>query len=242
MEGKNTKFVQNNIIYGKHAVLLACNNRNPEDITKILLTEKSSIALIPKNLQNKIEIHTLKALNNISHNHNGFICYTKPIRTINERELKNMQNILALDCVQDVGNIGAILRTAAAFNVEAIIYTTDKMPDISQNATVSKLSSGGIELVKLCCVTNLSRTLENLKKENFWIIGTDAKGQEISKIKKQYENSKKVLVLGNEETGIRPNIWKICDAFASIKINQQIESLNVSVAGGIIMWELFGEK
>jgi len=234
--------MEDNIIYGKHAVLLACNKRKAEDITRILVTERSSIALFPKNLANKVEIHQPKVLSKYSANHNGFVCYTKSIRTIGENELKNMNNILALDCVQDVGNIGAILRTAAAFGVEAVIYTTDKMPDIAHNPTVSKLSSGGIELIKLCCVTNLSRTLELLQKEDFWIIGTDATGQPLSEIQKQYQNSKKVVVLGNEENGIKPSVGKVCDAFASININPDIDSLNVSAAAAIVLWELFGKK
>ncbi len=114
-----------------------------------------------------------------------------------------MQNILILDCVQDVGNIGAIIRTAGAFNIDAVVYTTNKMPDISNNQTVAKLSSGGIEMVKLCQVTNLHRTIENLKKENFWVIGTDANGIDVK--------------------------------------NKQIDSLNVSVATGIILWEMIGK-
>jgi len=234
--------MENNVIYGKHAVLLACNKRNSEDITRILVAEQSSIALFPKHLQSKIEIQQSKTLSKVSANHNGFVCYAKPIRTINENELVKMKNIIALDCVQDVGNIGAILRTAAAFGVEAVIYTSDKMPDIAQNPTISKLSSGGIELVNLCCVTNLHRTLENLQKQNFWIIGTDASGESLSSISTQYESSKKVVVFGNEESGIKPSIRKSCDVFASIKIDKQIDSLNVSAAASIVMWEMFGKK
>lgn len=247
--------MEGNIIYGKHAVLLACNNRNSEDILRIFVTEQSSISLFPKHLVSKIEVHQPKTFSKIVQNQggnnggnsnqaqqvnsNGFACQTKPIRLIYEKDLLKMQNVIALDCVQDVGNIGAILRTAAAFGVEAVIYTTDKMPDIAYNSTVAKLSSGGIELVKLCCVTNLHRTLENLQKENFWIIGTDANGEPLRTIATQYEKSKKVVVFGNEENGIKPSIRKSCDVFASIKIDKQIDSLNVSAAASIVMWEMF---
>lgn len=233
--------MESSIICGKHAVLLVCNNRN-SDVLRVLIADEKNINLFPKNLWSKIEVHNSTTLAKISSNSNGFICYAKPLKQINEHDLLAMKNIIALDCVQDVGNIGAILRSAAAFGVEAVIYTCDKMPNIIENQTIAKLSSGGIELVKMCQVTNLHRTLQNLQKENFWIIGTDANGEDVSQISQQYSSSKKIVVFGNEENGIKPSIRKTCDVFASIKINPQIGSLNVSAAAAIVMWEMFGVK
>ncbi|MDA0617097.1 MAG: 23S rRNA (guanosine(2251)-2'-O)-methyltransferase RlmB [Proteobacteria bacterium] len=230
------------VIHGKHSVLLACTKRNSDDITKILLSDANNITLFPKHLQEKIVVSPQSVLNKITQGHNGFVCYTKPIRTIPEKDIVLMKNIIALDGVQDVGNIGAILRSAAAFNVDAVIYTNDKMPDLSTNPSISKFSSGGVELVKLCQVVNLHRTLQNLQKENFWIIGTDANGEDVSQISRQYMTSKKVVVFGNEETGVRASIRKSCDVFASIKVNPSIDSLNVSAAAAIVMWEMFGKS
>ncbi len=230
------------IIHGKHAVLLACAKRSGEDIIKILISDVTNIGLFPKYLQDKITVSTQSALNKITQGHNGFICYTRPIRIITEKDVASMKNIIALDGVQDVGNIGAILRSAAAFNVDAVIYTNDKMPDLSTNASIAKFSSGGVELVKLCQVVNLHRTLQSLQKENFWIIGTDANGEDVSQISRQYMTAKKVVVFGNEETGIRASIRKSCDVFASIKVNPSIDSLNVSAAAAIVMWEMFGKS
>ena len=176
----------------------------------------------------------------ISQNHGGFVCFAKEIRTIFEEDLHEMTKILALDCIQDIGNIGAIIRTAAAFGVQAVIYTNDKMPNIAANPVVCKASSGGVELVKLCPVVNLARTLENLKKQGFWVFGADMNGTNATQIAQKYKNDRKVIVLGNEETGMRQGVKTICDEITSIPITPEIESLNVSVAGGVLMYALFG--
>lgn len=231
--------MENSIIYGKHAVLLACKVRVETEILRILVVEKESLALFPKILHSRVEVSPPSVLNKFSQNHNGFVCITKQIATILEHELYQMQNIIALDGVQDIGNIGAILRSAAAFGVQAVIYTKDKMPNIAKNPSAAKLSSGGLELIKLCEVTNLHRTLQNLQKEGFWVIGTDANGEPIQNISKQYKNTKNVIVFGNEENGIKLQIRKSCDVFTSIAIDPQIGSLNVAAAGAIIMWEMF---
>lgn len=231
--------MENNVIYGRHAVLLACKMRKDDEICRIIISNAENISLFSSNLHKKIEVSPIAILNKFTQNHNGFVCVVKQMQTIYEQDLYKMQNIIALDGVQDIGNIGAILRCAAAFGVDAVIYTKDKMPNVSNNQSIAKLSSGGIELVKLCEVTNLHRTLQNLQKEGFWIIGTDANGEPIQNIVKHYKNSKNVIVFGNEENGIKLQIRKSCDVFASIAINSQIESLNVSAAASIIMWEMF---
>ncbi|MFT4967385.1 MAG: 23S rRNA (guanosine2251-2'-O)-methyltransferase [Candidatus Deianiraeaceae bacterium] len=228
-------------IYGKHAVLLACKKRNQNDITTVFIVEKQSLDLIPKTLHGKVKITTVTALNKVSPMHNGFVCITSAVKEIHEHELLSMKKIIALDGVHDVGNIGAILRSAVAFGVDAVIYTKDKMPDIANNPAIAKLSSGGIELIKLCKVVNLDRTLSNLQKEGFWVIGTDANGESITHISQQFQSSKSIVVFGNEENGIKPSIRKTCDVFAAININTQIGSLNVSAAAAIIMWKMFGK-
>lgn len=231
----------NNILYGKHTVLLACKNRNPSDIMRILIAKHDDKILFNPDTWGKIEVVHPIEMAKIAQNNNGFICFTKDIRTITENDLYNMQAVIALDCVQDVGNIGAIIRTAAAFNIGAILYTTDKMPDIANNPTVHKASSGGIELVKLCSVVNLHRTLENLKKNNFWVIGTDMLGTNVNHVAEKYKNEKKVIVLGNEEHGMRAIIKSSCDIITNIPIQPAIESLNVSVAAGILMYTIYGK-
>jgi len=231
--------INTNAIYGKHAVLLACNKRNPQDIKRIVLLKREDKALFSKELQQKIEIISAIEMVKITPNHGGFICFTREIQTIFEEDLHGMKSIIALDCVQDVGNIGAIIRTAAAFGVEALVYTTDKMPSVANNGAVSKASSGGVELVKLCPVINLNRTLENLKQQGFWVFGADMNGTNIQTIAQKYKNDKKILVLGNEESGMRQGVKASCDEIVSIPINSEIESLNVSVAGGVLMYTLF---
>lgn len=228
------------LIFGKHAVLLACCNRNEKDITRIIILKKEDRVLFSEELHHKIEISNAIEMAKIMPHNGGFICFAKPIRTVFEEDIYEMSKIIVLDCVQDIGNIGAIIRTAAAFGVQAVIYTNDKMPNIAQNSGVCKASSGGVELVKLCPVVNLTRTLENLKKHGFWIFGADMHGTDITNLAQKYKNDKKALILGNEESGIRQGVLSVCDEIASISINNAIESLNVSVAGGILMYALFG--
>lgn len=227
------------LIYGRHSVLLACKNQKPQNIEKILIQKKEDSSLFSSQLQDKLSVATLDSLNKIVQNHGGFICYAKPIELIAEDQLPLFKNIIALDAVQDIGNIGAILRSAAAFGAQVVIYTEDKMPDIAENSAVTRLSSGGIELIKLCKVVNLHRTLQSMQKQNFWVIGTDANGEDVSQISIQYKSLKKIVVFGNEEVGIKPIIRKTCDVFASVKINPEIDSLNVSAAAAVVMWEMF---
>jgi 23S rRNA (guanosine2251-2'-O)-methyltransferase len=145
--------------------------------------------------------------------------------------------LIALDHITDPRNFGAIVRSAAFFGIKNIVIPTDRQAPIT-NAAVNT-SMGGFALTDISTVTNLTRALEDLKKAGYWIIGTDAKGEEVADVKGFYD--KIVLVLGSEDKGISHNVRKNCDRMIRITGTENgIESLNVSVAAGILIHELIG--
>lgn len=140
---------------------------------------------------------------------------------------------LVLDGVQDPHNLGACLRTADAAGVKAVIIP--KARTASLTATVSKVASGAAENVPLIEVTNLARTLREMQEAGIWIIGTaDDVPDRIYQVDL---NRPLALVMGGEGEGLRENTRKHCDVLVSIPMAGIVESLNVSVASGICLFE-----
>jgi 23S rRNA (guanosine2251-2'-O)-methyltransferase len=146
--------------------------------------------------------------------------------------------ILVLDGVTDPHNLGACLRVADGAGAHAVIAPKDHAAGI--NATVAKVASGAAETVPYFMVTNLARTLNELKERNIWVIGTsDAATQTM------YEADLKgpvALVLGAEGDGMRQLTAKTCDQLVSIPMMGAVESLNVSVASGVCLYEALRQR
>ncbi len=140
--------------------------------------------------------------------------------------------IVMLDHLEDPHNLGAIIRTCEAAKVSGIIIPKDR--SVSVNSTVMKVSAGALEQVKISQVTNLSQTLSYLKKQGYWIVGTDMQGTNYTDI--DY-SGKIVIIIGNEGKGMSDIIKKNCDFIAKIPMRGSINSLNASVAAGIIIFE-----
>lgn len=145
--------------------------------------------------------------------------------------------ILLLDSIEDPHNFGAIIRTAEAAGVHGIIIPKNRSVMLSE--TVAKTSAGALENILISRVTNLSQIIDKLKEQNIWIYGTDLKGQNIYKGK---VSGAIALVLGNESKGVSPNILKKCDVVLTIPMIGQVNSLNVSVATGVLLFELLRQK
>ncbi len=148
--------------------------------------------------------------------------------------LKSSGIILVLDGVQDPRNFGALIRSAEIFGVHGIIIPERNSVHI--NETVVKTSTGAIEYVDIVKVTNISDTLNNLKKLGYWIYGAEGDGVKLYCEEKYPE--KCVLVLGSEGFGIRKKVKDNCDILIKIPMYGKINSLNVSVAGGILLSEM----
>lgn len=157
---------------------------------------------------------------------------------ISESKKHTYPLILILDSIQDTHNVGAILRTAECSGVDGIIITKHNSAPI--NETVAKTSAGASELVKLCQVNNLANTIDQLKKEGFWIVGSY-----LGKSKPYNEIDYKIpvaLIVGNEEKGIRKLTAEKCDFLVHIPMKGKIQSLNVSVATGILLFEILRQR
>lgn len=140
--------------------------------------------------------------------------------------------IVACDGVEDPHNLGAIIRTAEATGVHGIIIP--KRRSASLNYTVGKTSAGALEYMKVARVPNLAAALEDLKKKGIWIYGADMAGEDARSID---TSGAAVLVIGSEGDGISRIVREKCDFIISLKMKGQINSLNASVAGGVLMYE-----
>jgi 23S rRNA (guanosine2251-2'-O)-methyltransferase len=142
--------------------------------------------------------------------------------------------LLLLDSIQDTHNLGAILRSAECAGVDGVIITMNQSAPI--NEIVEKISAGAVSHLKICKVINLVRTIEILKENGFWIVGTHLNGE---KNYNQLDYKMPVaLVMGNEEKGIRKLVAENCDFLVKIPMKGKIDSLNVSVSTGILLFEI----
>ncbi|MFA5570453.1 MAG: 23S rRNA (guanosine(2251)-2'-O)-methyltransferase RlmB [Sphaerochaetaceae bacterium] len=145
---------------------------------------------------------------------------------------KERSLVVLLDGITDVQNLGAIMRSADQFSVDAVIIPQRR--SAQNNETVMRISSGAARYVPLISVTNLVRELEFLQKQGYWVYGADMSGTSIA------ETSfapKSVIVMGSEGEGLGQLVHKRCDHIISIPTSGHIDSLNVSVATGIILYE-----
>lgn len=228
-----------NLIYGRKPVLSFLETSG---VMKIYLDENFSASDLLKEIalsQVKVERVSslkLKELTSDGH-HQGIAAIIKEFNYASLDEIifdsKKEKNplIIMLDEIQDPHNFGAIIRTCAYFNVRGIIIK--KHQQVPLNATVAKVSTGALNFVKVCQVTNLSNALETLKQKGFWIVSTDLKDavnyQEVDYLRPI------VLILGSEGKGVSPLLSKRSDYVVQIPILGKVNSLNVSVAAGILI-------
>lgn len=146
--------------------------------------------------------------------------------------------VLVLDHLEDPHNLGAIIRTSEAAGVNGIIIPKDR--SVGVNATVMKTSVGAIDNIPVSLVTNLNQTIQDLKKQGFWVVGTD---MENAIDYREIDYSGKIaLVIGNEGNGMSRIIRESCDFIAKIPMYGKVNSLNASVAGGIMIYEVIRQK
>ncbi len=168
----------------------------------------------------------------------------KPVPSLDEHDLMRIVAetevpfLLILDCVQDPHNLGAILRTADGAGVHAVVAPKDKAVGITE--TVRRISVGAADHVPFVQVTNLARTMEQLKEAGVWFVGTSDRAE-----KTLYELDLKgplALVLGAEEKGMRRLTEENCDFLAKLPMAGKVECLNVSVATGVCLFEAVRQR
>ena len=146
--------------------------------------------------------------------------------------------VVVLDSVEDPRNLGAVLRCCAAGGVDGVIVTKDHAAGLT--ATVSKAAAGGLEYLSIVRVSNLARAIDQLKTKGIWVTGVET-GQPLS-CQDLDLTLATALVLGNEGVGLRRLVRKKCDFLTSIPTPGPIQSLNVSVAAGIVLYEAIRQR
>ena len=165
--------------------------------------------------------------------------YTPLKQLLISTKVKPFSTLIILDEIQDPHNLGAIIRSAAASAVDGIILTEKNTAKV--NHTVIKTSSGAANHIKITQVSSIYSTFDELKKDGYFIIGTSLNAE--NDIYMFKFPPKSAIVFGNEGEGLRKNVQKICDDLVNIPIlNKKIDSLNVSVAAGVILYEILRQK
>jgi 23S rRNA (guanosine2251-2'-O)-methyltransferase len=245
-------------VYGLHAVRVMLE-RHPERIVSVRLSERRDDPRIRRVEElarqhgrpvHRIDAHALKQLvGDVAHQ--GVVAEVAPLPAWTEDSLldaltsplpaatkPNAPLLLALDGVQDPHNLGACLRTADACGALAVIVPKDRAAQLTP--TVRKVAVGAAETTPVVAVTNLVRTLKLLKDADLWIVGADADGPQ-----RAHEVDLKggvVLVLGAEGTGLRQLTRQACDWVVRLPSLGAVESLNVSVAAGMLLYEAVRQR
>lgn len=224
-------------LYGNHPVQAALGNERRRIIRAVVTQgglEKHAGAFKQRGITPKvISPQELSKLLPPEALHQGVAVEVAPLPSLSLEDcLDSGKPLLLLDQVTDPHNVGAMLRSAAAFGVAAVISPRDHAPQ--ESAVMAKASSGAIELVPLIMVTNLSQAMETLKKHGYWCVGMDGEAkQEIGKAKL---SKKTALVMGAEGKGLRRLTGERCDLLVKLPISEQMESLNVSNAAAIALY------
>lgn len=227
------------IVYGKNVIREAVFAKRP--IYQLYVDERFNDQSFLKFLKDKDVRYTTvnkQKLNQLSKNanHQGLVANVKDyVYDDLEPYLKkdHLKRFIILDGIEDPHNLGAILRTAEATNLTAVIIP--KNHQVPLNATVAKVSSGAIEHVPMILVSNINQTIKKLKAHHIWVIGTDGHTD-----KTCYDLPTKqstAIIVGNEGSGIRPLVKKNCDYLVKIPMFGKINSLNVSVAAALMMYQ-----
>ncbi|MFO7928469.1 MAG: 23S rRNA (guanosine(2251)-2'-O)-methyltransferase RlmB [Candidatus Humimicrobiaceae bacterium] len=157
------------------------------------------------------------------------------------REIRKDSRLAILDGVTDVGNFGSIIRNCSAFSFDGILISKDR--SVPVNKRVSKISAGALENVRIFRVTNLVRNMKKLKEAGFWVYGTASENNgNIQDLGEAEFTFPLAIVFGSEGRGLSRLVEENCDFMVRVEMGKNIQSLNISVASGIIMHRVYMEK
>lgn len=229
------------LIYGKNSCLeyLKKNKKVKSLYLDRSFSDKRLISLI-ENLQIKPYFYTKFQLDQLAEeNHQGIIIDAGEYEYCDIDDLIKDDNgfIVILDHIVDPHNFGAIIRTCAAAGVDGIIIPKDR--SVRVNSTVMKTSVGCALNMKIATVTNLNQVIKYLKDKNYWIYTADMGNTSYTDV--SYDGNV-ALVIGNEGKGVSELVKKTSDFIVSIPIDEKVESLNASVAAGILIYEVVRQR
>lgn len=256
------------LLYGKHACIAALNNTKRK-IFKIFLQKGEAtqklIPLIEKTLnfkknQNLITIleknslenfifNKLKCNNNYENkpNHQGICieCSELPEifldQILSQEKDKSSSLIVILDQVLDIHNVGSIMRTCLAYDVNALILPKNNSPHI-ENTAMAKIACGALEKINIINVTNIASTIDTLKNHNYWCYGLALEHKNKIDLYNVKFAEKSVIIMGSEESGLRKLTLQKIDQAVYIPISNQIQSLNVNNALNVALYEFNRNK
>lgn len=244
---RNNSTSKSVILYGRHPVLavianpdriinkILCTKDNFDEVKQHCLKHKVNPGLI--NTVDKREIDRIVSKDAV---HQGFAVYCGELEEYSLEDIciladqKQNCHVLILDQVTDPQNIGAIIRSCVAFDTLALIMQDKNSP--AESGAMAKASAGMIEHLPLCRVTNLSRAIQQLKTAGFWTVGMD--GYAKNTIDKIEKSGKTAIIMGSEGKGMRRLVEEACDITVKLPISPKVESLNVSTAAAIALYEI----
>ncbi len=241
---ENINETKTDVISGRNPVSEAIRSKRAIDKILVARGEKSGavVGILAKARENQIpvkEVDRVK-LDHISgnSNHQGIVAFAavKEYSTVDDIfEYAESQNeapfIIVLDEIEDPHNLGAIIRTAECAGVHGIVVPKRRSAGLSY--TVGKASAGAIEYMRVARVTNISNLLDELKARGVWVYGADMNGTDYTKCD---FSGACAIVIGNEGKGISRLVREKCDVIVSLPMKGKINSLNASVAAGILMY------
>ena len=242
--------MENNTIIGRNPVMEAI--KSGRTVEKILIKkgkyEGSIVPLVKKAKEAKIIIQEVERgkLDALAEgaNHQGVVAYVSDFKYSSvadimdkAREQGEAPFVILCDKITDPHNLGAIIRTAECAGAHGIIIP--KRGSVGVNSTVEKTSAGAAEHMLVAKVTNLAQTIDDLKEQGMWFAAADMDGQEMYKLDLKGSLG---IIIGSEGSGVSRLVKEKCDFIASIPMKGKINSLNASVAGGILMYEALRQR
>lgn len=226
-------------IYGKNSFVEALHKNR---IKKAYILKDSSFLNDIKKKHIEYEIVDRRVLDKMSKsaNHQGVLAEVEDYKTVDVEDMVQKENglIVVLDGLKDPHNLGAIIRTCECAGADGIIYK--KHNSVKLSDTVAKVACGALEHVKVAEVTNLTTTLKKLKEKGYWVVGSDASAS-ISYTDADYKRNI-VLVIGSEGEGISRLVLEECDYVVSLPMKGKVNSLNASVAAGILIYNVLRSR
>lgn len=224
------------LIYGRRAVREAL--RGPREVLELWATERAAkgepwLAEAPLRLQVKLDRDLSEAAE--TRDHQGVVAWCQPYRYADAYELAAVERplIACLDQVSDPRNLGAVCRSAEGAGATGIVIPAHGSATVT--AAVCKASAGAVEHLPVAVVTNLARWLGEVKRGDLWVYA--AAGEAETSMWDADLSGGSILVFGAEGRGIRPLVRRTCDAAVSIPLHGRVESLNVSVAAALLLYE-----
>jgi len=237
--------IPENLLSGRNPIREAIKANR--DIEKLLVASGElsgsarEILALAKNAGIIVQTVDRSRLDQITRNHQGMIAYASayPYATLEEildvaKQKAEAPFIIIMDKITDPQNLGAIIRTAACVGAHGVIVQLHRAVGLTPSAV--RASAGAIEHVKVARVININNTIKELKKQGVWVYAADAKGTDYRKV--HFEGAC-ALVIGNEGEGVSALTLEICDQTVSIPMSGAMDSLNASVAAGILMYAVY---